>query len=91
MSEIRTINTRLRHKDEWFKMLAVAEACQLPILLIGPPGTGKTNTLLDYAAAKYPLPGEASLKSFIIEVDEGTKSTEIKGRIDVEKLTLHLS
>ena len=85
----RIIETRLRHKDEWFKLLAVAEVTRLPILLIGPPGTGKTNTLLDYAAAKFNHDKEeASKHCFIIEVDEGTKAAEIRGRIDIEKLVI---
>lgn len=86
MPESRIIKTRLAHKDEWFKMLAVAESLKLPILFIGPPGTGKTNTLLDYAQAKFNSHVEAVAHSFIIEVDEGTKSNEIKGRMDIEAI-----
>lgn len=86
MAEQRVIKTRLRQKEEWFKMIAVAEALRLPILLIGKPGTGKTNTLLDYAAAKYATAEEAHEKCFVIEVDEGTKSAEIKGRMDLEAI-----
>jgi hypothetical protein len=36
--ETRVINTSLIDKEEVFKMLALAEATSLPILLIGKPG-----------------------------------------------------
>lgn len=36
--EVRTINTSLINKEEVFKMLALAEATQLPCLLVGAPG-----------------------------------------------------
>jgi MoxR-like ATPase len=84
--EKRTINTKLKHRDDAFKMLALAEATGYPILLEGPPGIGKTNVLLDYARAKFNSDEEAHAKCFIIETDEGTKQSEIRGRVDIEKL-----
>lgn len=84
--EQRIIKTKLRHRDDAFKMLAIAEATGYPILLEGPPGIGKTNVLLDYARAKFTSDEEAHAKCFIIETDEGTKQSEIRGRVDIQKL-----
>jgi len=83
----RKIRTKLIKKDELFKVLALGEVTQLPILLIGEPGVAKTQTLIDYAAAMYNYDKDAARANcFAIELDEGTKSTEIKGRPDMQEL-----
>lgn len=94
-----TINTGLINKKEIFRMLALAHSSGLPILLVGPPGTGKTKVVLDYAKAwmmKGVNPGnqdevkKASKnfidKVFILETDEGTKASEVKGTPDIEDM-----
>ena len=86
--ENRKIKTNLIKKEDVFKFLALAEATNLAMLLIGPPGTAKTATVVDYAKAA----GNGSLSNddlFVLETDEGTKSTAIKGNIDLEELTLN--
>ena len=88
------VKTELFGKDDVFKVLAVAHATGYPVLLVGPPGTGKTRALLDYSKALVHDPAktpkenwmEANKSSFILETDEGTRSTEVKGRINVKKL-----
>ena len=83
----RKIRTKLIGKDETFKVLALGELTQLPVLLLGEPGVGKTQCLIDYAAAKYNYDAEEVRdKTFIIELDEGTKTSEIKGRVDMKAL-----
>ena len=39
--EKRTIKTRLVGKEDVFKILALGESVQMPILLLGEPGVGK--------------------------------------------------
>ena len=88
--ETRIIETRLKERQEVFRLLAVAEAMQKPILMVGPAGVGKTRALLDYAHAYYQAQGKgksARQDAFVLETDEGTRSTEVRGRIDIEKLT----
>ena len=90
-AHVRTINTSLINKDEVFRMLALAEATQLPVLLVGPPGTGKTKTVLEYAKAWLNKDGNMNAEDFankiyILETDEGTKASEIKGMPDLGKL-----
>ena len=83
----RTIKTKLVGKEELFNVLALGEACKLPVLLLGEPGVGKTQALLDYAAAKYNYNfSEVRKQTFIIELDEGTKTSEIKGRVNMKSL-----
>lgn len=89
--EVRTINTSLINKEEVFKMLALAEATGLPCLLIGEPGVAKTKTVVDYAKAWLNRDGNMSAadfanKVYILETDEGTKASEIKGMPDLGKL-----
>lgn len=89
--EVRKIETSLINKDQVFRMLALAESTGLPCLLVGPPGVGKTKTVLDYAKAWLNRDGKLSMKEFaekiyILETDEGTKPSEIKGTPDIEKL-----
>ena len=74
-----TVKTSLIGRLDTFKVVAVAHATEYPILLVGVPGTGKTNLVLDYAESLNP--GVDILKSdkvFILETDEGTRSAEIK-------------
>ena len=89
--EVRQIETSLINKEEVFKMLALAEATGLPCLLIGAPGVAKTKTVVDYAKAWLNKDGKMTAKDFaekiyILETDEGTKASEIKGMPDLGKL-----
>lgn len=94
-----TIDTSLINKDEVFRMLALAHATGMSILLVGPPGVGKTKTVIDYAKAwlmndvdmSNPEAVKEAKKGFmdkiyILETDEGTKSSEVKGMPDLSEL-----
>ena len=81
----RTISTNLMKKEETFRVMALGEAVNTPILLIGPPGVAKTAAVIDFAKASLGKLGGADL--FLLETDEGTKSTAVKGNIDLEALT----
>ena len=88
---VRSIDTGLINKEEVFKMLALAEATGLPVLLVGPPGVGKTKTVVDYAKAWLNRDGKMTAddfmnKLYVLETDEGTKSSEIKGMPNLNKL-----
>ena len=89
--ETRTIETSLINKEEVFKMLALTESTGLPCLLVGPPGVAKTKTIIEYAKAWLNRDGKMTAhdfqnKMYILETDEGTKASEIKGMPDLGKL-----
>lgn len=89
--EVRNIETSLINKEEVFKMLALAEATGLPLLLVGEPGVAKTKTVIEYAKAWLNKDGKMSAddfanKMYVLETDEGTKASEIKGIPDLGKL-----
>jgi MoxR-like ATPase len=89
--ETRTIETSLINKEEVFKMLALAESTGLPLLLVGQPGVGKTKTIIEYAKAWLNKDGKMTAadfanKIYILETDEGTKASEIKGMPDLSVL-----
>ena len=89
--EVRSIDTSLINKEEVFKMLALAESTGLPLLLVGQPGVAKTKTVIEYAKAWLNKDGKMTAQDFaqkiyILETDEGTKSSEIKGMPDLGKL-----
>lgn len=89
--EIRAIETSLINKEEVFRMLALAESTGLPLLLVGQPGVAKTKTVIEYAKAWLNRDGNMTAEDFankiyILETDEGTKASEIKGMPDLSKL-----
>lgn len=89
--EVRNIETSLINKEEVFKMLALAESTGLPLLLVGQPGVAKTKTVLEYAKAWLNRDGKMTAQDFankvyILETDEGTKASEVKGMPDLGKL-----
>lgn len=89
--EVRTIDTSLINKEEVFKMLALAESTGLPCLLVGEPGVAKTKTIIEYAKAWLNKDGKMTAQDFankiyILETDEGTKASEVKGMPDLGKL-----
>ena len=89
--EVRTISTSLMNKEEVFKTLALAESSELPVLLEGRPGVGKTKTVVEYAKAWLIENNLATAENFmskiyILETDEGTKQSEVKGMPDLEAL-----
>lgn len=84
----RTITTNLMKKLETFRVMALGEAMNTPILLIGMPGVAKTAAVIDFAKASLNgTLGDNDL--FLLETDEGTRSNAIKGNIDLEELTLN--
>jgi MoxR-like ATPase len=89
--EVRHIETSLINKEEVFKMLALAESTGLPLLLVGEPGVAKTKTIIEYAKAWLNKDGKMTAddfanKMYILETDEGTKASEIKGMPDLDTL-----
>lgn len=113
----RNIKTNLIGRNEPLRLLALAEALQVPILFVGPPGTGKTKLVLDYAnslvvntvgeqgehvsdTGSQTGDGHRDVdlkvqelvdqvhqgKVFILETDEGTRTSAIKGHVDFKKL-----
>ena len=89
--EVRTIETSLINKEEVFRMLALAEATGMPLLLQGKPGTAKTKTVIEYAKAWLNRDKTMTMQDFlnkvyILETDEGTKSSEVKGMPSFSKL-----
>lgn len=86
----RKVKTKLVGKEELFKVIALGEATRFPILFVGVPGVAKTQTLMDYAAAMSGYDKEkARQETFVLELDEGTKSSEIKGRVNMEDLLVN--
>lgn len=91
-ADTRIIDSSLINKEEVFKMIALAEATQLPLLLVGKPGTAKTKTVIEYSKAWLQKDGSTVTnqdfmnKLYILETDEGTKSSEVKGMPDLERL-----
>ena len=92
LADTRIIETSLIDKEEVFKMLALAECTSIPILLVGAPGTAKTKSVIEYSKAWLQKDGhtvtnqEFMNKLYILETDEGTKSSEVKGLPDMQKL-----
>ena len=92
VADVRTINSSLINKEEVFKMLALAECTSMPLLLIGSPGTAKTKTVIEYSKAWLQKDGSTVTNQdfmnrlYILETDEGTKSSEVKGLPDMTKL-----
>ena len=84
-SRVRTITTTLRNRREVFRLLALCEATGYPLLLEGPPGVGKTQSVRDYANSLINQE-EHKEKVFMIEVDEDTRASAIKGQVDMQKL-----
>lgn len=84
----RKVTTNLMKKLETFKILALGEATSLPILLIGEPGVAKTAAVIDYAKAATATGELDDNEVFLIETDEGTRSSEIKGTMDIEALAV---
>lgn len=89
--DVRKIETSLIEKEEVFKMLALAESTGLPCLLVGAPGVAKTKTVIEYAKAWLNKDGNMTAQDFaqkiyILETDEGTKASEVKGMPDLGKL-----
>lgn len=92
VAETRIIDSSLINKEEVFKMLALSEATGIPLLLVGAPGTAKTKTVIEYSKAWLQKGGTAVTnqdfmnKLYILETDEGTKSSEVKGMPDLQTL-----
>lgn len=88
----RSFESALLGKEEAFRILSLAEALKLGVLLVGPPGTGKTKIVTDYTKGMFDLTDPAQIEHlnqegvFMLETDEGTKSSEIKGVVNLEKL-----
>ena len=81
----RQISTNLLKKEETFRIMALGEAVNTPILLIGPPGVAKTAAVIDFAKASLGKLGGEDL--FLLETDEGTRSNAVKGNVDLGALT----
>lgn len=80
----RIIYTSLIGKEEEFKILELGRALSLPVLLIGKPGVSKTAVVLDYFKSIHPHARPEDC--FVLETDESTPNSAIKGLVNIEKL-----
>jgi MoxR-like ATPase len=82
----RSFETNLYNRDEVFRLLALGEALRLPVLLLGPPGVGKTAATYDYSKSK--VEGEEGItnKVFLLETNSETRAKEINGYVNIKEL-----
>jgi MoxR-like ATPase len=82
------IKTKLVGKEKSFRIIALAHATGLPVLLIGTHGVAKTNILEDYAQAYAEHIGTQLVPTdfFKIELSEGTYPSQIAGRPNLHEL-----
>lgn len=93
----RNITTNLVGRRELFKLMALSEALNEPILFNSVPGIGKTQSFIDYAASAYAgsdatAGATTTLEAvdhddiYILEVDGDTRASAIKGNVNLKKL-----
>jgi len=75
-----TIKTKLRYRDDVFKLFYISQETRLPILLLGPPGTGKTQAFIDYAKSV----NNGNL--FIKQMNFDTRWEDLIGYLSLPKL-----
>lgn len=76
----RLVQTKLVGREEQFKFMLLCELLGLPGLMEGTPGVAKSQLMTDYS-------GDHTGRSvFIIELDAGTRPSEVKGYIDMKAL-----
>jgi MoxR-like ATPase len=75
-----TFSTALVNKLQIFNLLAISHATGYPVLLVGEHGTAKTKAATDY------ISGFDKAKTFKLELSEGTRTSELKGFLDYNKL-----
>lgn len=75
----RRISTQLIGKDELFKVLALGELTELPVLMRGTKGTAKTQLAIDYA-------NSFQGKVFETQLSIGTRPSQIVGNLDIVSL-----
>lgn len=68
-------------KEEVFRMIALAEATNIPLLLVGLTGTAKTLCAVEFAKAR-----SKDSNVFILEADKSTKASAVKGLPDMKAL-----
>ncbi|MCB1914014.1 MAG: AAA family ATPase, partial [Rhodocyclaceae bacterium] len=70
------LNERFTHREEVIDTLALATVCQEHVLLLGPPGTGKTEVVSRFAA-------ELSMPTFHYLLTRFTEPAELFGPLDL--------
>lgn len=86
------VRTNLIGKQEIYKLLALGQASKLGVLLQGNPGTAKTQLAIDFIKAQFDLTDPTEIERFnthgffILETDEQTKNSEVKGNPNLRKL-----
>lgn len=70
------LEERFTHRDEVIDTLALAAVCQEHVLLLGPPGTGKTEVVSRFAA-------ELSMPTFHYLLTRFTEPAELFGPLDL--------
>lgn len=78
------IVTSLIGKEEEFRILELVRTLNVPLLLIGKPGVSKTSVVLDYFKSIQPQAHQEEI--FILETDDSTPNSAVKGLVDLEKL-----
>jgi len=80
----KQIVTSLIGKEEEFRILELVRTLNVPLLLIGKPGVSKTSVVLDYFKSIQPQANQEEI--FILETDDSTPNSAVKGLVDLEKL-----
>lgn len=81
MQEI-TIKTRLHSRDDIFTVFAVGMSARVPVLLVGPAGTGKTQAFFDFVNSISTSPTDF----FVRQLNFDTRAEDLVGYISIPDL-----